>query len=313
MSSRRTAILIGAIAVGVVAVVLIWQYVRNIENTMLEDSLPVPVFIAGQPIARGTAGETALTDKSIDSATVPQKYKPSTAITSEDAVTKKVALFDIAPGTIIVNGMFVDPSTTQISFRERLKNKTHVAISMNVDQVRGVGGFLVPGDEVNMMVMQDNATILGELEAAAGAANALSPDALAAELDKYPHTASSFVQGGGPQWMKLTKTARYLYQKVQILAVGQNQLLSPGEQAVGPDGAPVAAASGGGLLTFNVPSDAAQWIVSMADSGVYLSLVPKDYSPKALPPLPIVVDKLPGEDPAKLCPYFADNECANVG
>jgi Flp pilus assembly protein CpaB len=284
VSSRRTAILIGAIAVGILAVVLIWQYVRGIENTMYAESQPVPVFVAGAAIPRGTAGEAAVSDKSVVQGSVPQKYYPGTAIASADEISKKVALFDISPGTIIVRGMFVDPATTQISFRERLKNKTHVAISVQVDQVKGVGGFLVPGDEVNIMVMVANVAPEG------------TPPAGSILLDN---------------------SARMLYQKVQILAVGQTQLLSPGEQAAtNADGTTAATTSGSGLLTLNVPAKAAQYIATFADKGFYLSLVPNDYQPEALAPLPPTIDKLPGETDGQLCPYFdtaTDAGCSKAG
>jgi Flp pilus assembly protein CpaB len=288
VSSRRTAILIGAIAVGIVAVVLIWQYVRGIENNLYAESQPMTVFIAGQDIKRGTAGEAAVSDKSIVQGQVPQKFLPGTAITSVDEVQKKVALFDISPGTIVVRGMFVDQATTQISFRERLKNKTHVAMSISVDQVRGVGGFLVPGDEVNIMVMAE------------------TPQA----------TDQPVTNGIAP--LRPQSTARMLYQKVQILAVGNTQLLSPGEQASANNGVSATATSGGGsgLLTVNVPIEASQYLASFQQLGFYLSLVPKDYQPKPLTPLPSVIEQLPGEDPAKLCPYFetdVDTGCAKAG
>jgi Flp pilus assembly protein CpaB len=290
VSSRRTAILIGAIAVGIVAVVLIWQYVRGIENNLYAESQPVPVFIAGNPIPRGTAGEAAISDKTIVQGSVPQKYYPATAITSADEVQKKVALFEISPGTIIVRGMFVDASTTQISFRERLKNKTHVAISVQVDQVHGVGGFIVPGDEVNIMV-----------------------------LDKLPAREGEVATNpAGPRPLAPTSTARMLYQKVQVLAVGQSQLLSPGEQASTTNGNNTAATptAGSGLLTFNLPVKASQYIATFQDSGFYLSLVPKDYRPEPVAPLPAIIDILPGEDAAVLCPYFDtvnDAGCAKAG
>ena len=305
MSSRRTAILIGAIAVGIVAVVLIWQYVRTIEDKFYEDSQPVEVYWAQDTVPRGTDGGVALDQKLITTTQIPQKYRPATAITSADALQKKVALFDISPGTVIVDKMFVDPATSQISFRQRLKNKTHVAISIQVDSVKGVGGFLVPGDEVNMMVFQDNSAVKSAIDAEI--TNELSGQTtgqgkLLDEMRNYEgnHPGSAVVQKGGPQWLVLDQTARYLYQKVQILAVGSSQLLSPGEQA---QSGTTTANNNSGLITFNVPADAAQWIATFASKGMYLSLVPKDFQPAAIGPLPIVLDTLPGENSAILCPY----------
>ncbi len=263
MSSRRTLILVGAIVIGLVAVLLVVNYVRGIEDRANNNAKRVDVYVAKTDIPRGTAGETAASDGSVGVAQIPQEFRPASAITTTDEIQKKVALFNIPQNTPIVQDMFVDPAQSQISFRERLKNPEHVAITISVDQVRGVAGFLVPGDEVNLMVFQ------------AGA-------------------------GGGGD-VVLASTARYLYQKVQILAVGQSTLLSPGEQTATTGTA--AANTNSGLITFNVPPEAAQWIASAQNGGgLYLSLVADDYVPKPLPPLDPAVATLPGES-GELTPY----------
>jgi hypothetical protein len=99
--------------------------------------------------------------------------------------------------------------------------------------------------------------------------------------------------------------ARVLYQKVQILAVGQTRKLEPGETAAtNADGTPAAAATSG-LITFVVPADAAQRIASVDPAGFYLTLVAKDYQPEALGPLD-TSEVLPAEDSGRLTPYGPD-------
>lgn len=308
MSSRRTAILIGAIVIGVIAVLLIVRYVNDIENRVNADSAPSTVFVAKETIPRGTDGTVAVDSQQIVSAEIPQKYRPSTAIQSTDAVKQKVAVFNIAPNTVIVEGMFVDQSTVQISFRERLKNPNHVAISIQVDQVKGVGGFLVPGDEVNMMVFQSNENVKEKLVSEPGEGPVSLPDL--GENVITPPPPENIVRNGGAQWVLMEKTARVLYQKVQILAVGQNQLLAPGESTGTDTETTTTQRNDTGLITFNVPPKAAQWIAtwSQLEGGFYLSLVGKDYQPRALAPLPIITDSLPGEKTEELTPYFEDQE-----
>lgn len=305
MSSRRTAILIGAIAIGVFAVLLIVRYVQGIQEGVDQDNEKVKVFQAQELVKRGEDGGVAIDSQKIQQIEMPQKYVPQGAIQTPDAIQKKVALFDISPGTVIVDGMFVDPATSSISFRERLKNPQHVAVSIQVDQVRGVGGFLVPGDQVNMLIYQDNTKI----KEIAESAQSQKPDFLP-DLNLRPLPPENLVNVGGPQYLFLNKTARYMFQKVSILAVGQNALLNPGETATtgtsGTGGSTTTQSSAQnnvGLITFNVPAKAAQWIVTGQEAGFYLTLVGKDYTPTELTPLPVVVDVLPGEDPAKLCPY----------
>ena len=262
MSSRRTLILVGAIVIGLVAVLLVVNYVRGIEDRANNNAKRVDVYVAKTDIPRGTPGDTASSDGSVGVAQIPQEFRPASAITTTDEIQKKVALFNIPQNTPIVQDMFVDPAQSQISFRERLKNPEHVAITVSVDEVHGVAGFLVPGDEVNLMVFQD------------GAADGASTSGA------------------------LKSTARYLYQKVQILAVGQSTLLSPGEQTAETAAATV---TNSGLITFNVPPEAAAYIASAQQAGgLYMSLVADDYVPKPLPP--IDPNTLPGES-GQLTPY----------
>jgi pilus assembly protein CpaB len=266
VSSRRTLILIGAIALGVVAALLLFNYVRGIEDRANDNARRVDVFVARQDIPRGTPGETAAADGGIGQAQIPQEFRPASAITTTDEIQRKVALFDIPANSTIVQGMFVDPAQTQISFRARLRNPQHVAISISTDQVRGVAGFLVPGDEVNLMVFSD------------------------VPASDDPAAASSALQQAG----------RYLYQKVQILAVGDSTLLAPGEQT---DAAATAESANAGIITFNVPADAAQWIAAAQQGGgVYMTLVAPDYTPTPLP-APDLDGPLPGEQPEVLTPY----------
>lgn len=306
MSSRRTAILIGAIVIGVIAVLLIVRYVNDIENRVNADSAPATVFVARENIAQGSEGTVAVDSQQIVSAEIPQKYRPGTAIQSTDEVKQKVAVFDIAPNTVIVEGMFVDPSTVQISFRERLKDPGHVAISIQAEQVKAVGGFIVPGDEVNLMVFQNNDGVKEKLVSEPGEGPVQLPD-----LSAIPPVApESIIGNGGEQWVLMDKTARVLYQKVQVLAVGQNQLLAPGESTGTDEEGTTSSRNDTGLITFNVPPKAAQWIAtwSQLEGGFYLSLVGKDYEPRLIDPLPVIVNRLPGEDAAQLTPYAGEQE-----
>jgi Flp pilus assembly protein CpaB len=270
VSSRRTLILIGAILVGIIAAFLLYNYVQGIENNANEDAVLVDVYSAKSDIVRATDGGLAAADGAVASSSIPQQYRPVTAITTLDQIQKKVAIFDIAKGTVIVVGMFVDPAQQQISFRSRLKNPEHVAISIAVDAVHGVAGFLVPGDEVNIMAKGSDA----------------------------PAPADGETDASGTTTAFISSSYRYLYQQVQILAVGSNVLLAPGETV--PEGS---TAASGGLITFNVPSVAAQWIASTAEGGgLYLTLVGPDYKAVAIPPLPTTFPLLPGEDPEVLTP-----------
>jgi Flp pilus assembly protein CpaB len=285
VSSRRTLILLGAIAVGVIAALLLFNYVRGIEDRANNNAKRVDVFSAKADIVRGTPGETAVADGSIASSKIPQEFKPTTAITTTDEIQKKVALFDIPQNTVIVKDMFVDPASTQISFRARLKDPEQQAISVNVDSVRSVGGFLVPGDQVNIMVFNP--------------ANPASEE-----------QCSAPDQRSVPVACYITSMARYLYQEVHVLAIGTQPELSAGEQVSTTSSDGTTTDTGNtGTITFNVPPAAAQWIASaMQTGGMYLTLVAEDYAPREIAPLDSQATLLPGEDPAQLTPYGPGGE-----
>ncbi|MCX7619913.1 MAG: RcpC/CpaB family pilus assembly protein [Acidimicrobiales bacterium] len=294
MSSRRTLILLGAIAIGVVAALLLFNYVRGIEDRFEEGAKKVTVFQASGEVKRGVDGAEALKSNNIVQKQIPNTYAPTNAIRTADQIDKKVALFDIAPGTIIVDGMFVDRATTVITFRNRIKQKENVAIAISVDPVKGVGSYLVPGDEVNMMVLQE---IQFESGQGQGAQN---PCALPQEVQQ---------RGGGPFCLK--QVARMLYQKVEILAVGQNVKLEPGEttDATNRTGSNTTSSSGGtansGLIVLNVPPEAAMWIATFSaqGQGIYLALTADGYTPTVVREVPPVPSVLPGEDSAIITPY----------
>jgi len=95
------------------------------------------------------------------------------------------------------------------------------------------------------------------------------------------------------------RRARYLYQAVDVLAVGTALGAGRGDP---PDGG-----SAGGPLTIvlSLPPRAAQWVATW-ENELTLSLVPVDYQPRVVGPLPVVVDRLPGERDVTLRPGCVD-------
>lgn len=274
MSSRRTLILIAAIVVGALAAFAIFNYVGGIEDRAYENAERVPVIRVAQDVPRGLDGATASSEGYFEQAEIPEEFLPSTAITDVDTILAKIAVTDLAANQVLVEGMFVDPVDSLITAARRIPTG-QVAITMSVDGIRGVGGLIVPGDLVNMMLVppgcEEQAPVQGE---------ATTPTTNGAEVNTAP----------------LPVCARYLYQAVRILFVGQTPVPLPGETTAG------ATTGGGGVLTLAVPNAAAQVLASIPAGDVYLTLLPADYTPEPLPaqqPLEV----FPGEDGAQLTPY----------
>lgn len=257
MGSRRTLILIAAVLIGAIATYSLYNYMNGVEDRAYSNAKRVQVYVVKQPIAKGTAGDQAFGSKLIVAGQIPQEYRPATAITDPSVVTGKVALTNLVPGQVVVDGMFVNQQQAFVTFAERIP-VDQVAVTISVDQVRGVAGLLVPGDKVNIMLVLPPADALAADPKTAGAAAKPSADGT---------QASGYAE------------VRYLYQNVDVLAIGQTAAPDTGATEAPKN-------PGSGLITFSVPPDAAQRIALAQASGtIYLTLAPKDYRPINIPPL----------------------------
>ena len=287
MSQRRTLILVAAILIGALSSFLVWNYVNNVQDEALDNAQQVPVYLVKQTIPRGVSGLEA--QAYIAKENIPKKFKPANAISSPEDLAGKVSLNELVVNQVVVNDMFVeasDPAARQ-SFTERLNkinNTDQTAVSISVDQVRGVAGLIEPGDFVNVMITQVTQN---------------GPDG----------NPVGVPEGGNAADVLFSQQARYLYQKAEVLAIDQEALPRAGATASadpaadGTDAAaPAAEAQNRGLITLIVPVDAAQYIVSVQPESIYLTLVAPDYKP--VPQAPIDPgSQLPAEDPNVLTPY----------
>ena len=289
MSSRRTLILIAAIAVGALAAFAIFNYVGGIEDRANEDVERVTVIRVSQDIPQGLTGQEALDQGYFDTdAAIAQEFFPPTAVLDVETILSKVAVANIAANQVLVENMFVDPLNSQITNARRIPTD-RVAITISVDDVRGVAGLIVPGDVVNMMAVPQ-ANDCGEAGAAAeGEAPAEGAD-----------------PASGPAAVFCTP-AQTVYQGVQVLFVDRSPIPLPGEQtAAGTDGTGGVEVTNTGLLTLSVPPAAAQIIASVGPDQWYLTLVPPDYTPAPVPPVERTAALLPGQDPTQLTPCGPD-------
>jgi pilus assembly protein CpaB len=290
VSQRRTLILIAAIAIGALASFLVWNYVGGIQDQAYNDAERVKVFLVKAPIPRGTSGQVA--QASIVEESIPKKFKPANAIVSLDDISGRVAKSDLVANQVVVADMFVEASDPEaaLSFADNLikiQNKDQTTFTMSVDAVRGVNNLIVPGDYVNVMVQSFGESVQGA-DDTSGDAGTVSP-----------------------------QQARFLYQKVQVLAVDYltvgdaNAAAAEGDPAA--EGSDPAAAPATpvqkGMITLIVPPEAAQMLASMPPGNLYLTLVSKDYEPK--PTGEIDLSQLPSDNPKILTPYGPDGAKAS--
>lgn len=150
MTSRRTVIVVVAVVLAALAALATFSYVRGVEARAYGNAQLVEVFTVIQDIPKGLPGDQAITAH-IARSRIPRRFRPSTALTTLDPIKGKVALSDLSVNTVLVEGQFVDPRQAQVTFAQRIP-AGNVAVTVSLDQVRGVAGLLVPGDKVNIMV-----------------------------------------------------------------------------------------------------------------------------------------------------------------
>lgn len=274
MSSRRTMILIAAVAIGLLAAFALVNYVSGVEDRANEGAERVPVLVVREDIEKGTPGSLVIEQAMIAEDKIARNFLPASAITDLDLIVGKVAFNNFAANQILVEGMFVDPAVSRVGFGELLEG-SNVAVSISVDQVAGVAGLLVPGDEIDLFA---------------------SP----------PGEGGTNLSGSG---------ARLVYHEARILAIDANAAPQPGDTP--PTEADAAAAApplSSGLITLDVPIDAAQLVASLRDTGWKLSvaLTGPDYTAKPVPRIDDFNDgDFPGESEAetrygRLTPYATE-------
>jgi pilus assembly protein CpaB len=152
MFNRRIVIVIGALVGAALAAVATWSYLQGADKRAYADATVTRVFRVAKPIPKGTPGEQAFDQSFIITDSIPQRFRPSTALIQPNSIRGKLAVGDLPVGQIIVDGQFVEPSAAATTFASRLPDG-QVAISVQVDQVRGVAELIQPGDKVNMFTL----------------------------------------------------------------------------------------------------------------------------------------------------------------
>lgn len=142
---------IGAVLVAAIAAFANYAYLGSVQDRAYGKAERLKVFVVDKLIPKGLPGERAVQEEFVKADEMPREFRPGTAITDVASLRAKVALTNLAPGQVVVDGMFVNPIDAQITFSQRIP-AGHVAITIQVDQVRGVAGLLVPGDQVNILV-----------------------------------------------------------------------------------------------------------------------------------------------------------------
>ncbi|MBA2608901.1 MAG: Flp pilus assembly protein CpaB [Actinobacteria bacterium] len=156
MSSRRTLIICVAVVAGLFSAVSASAFLSGSDQRAYKGATLVKVFKVSKDVAKGYSGDDAISGEFVKSDEMPQEFRPATAVTDINTLRGKVAVTALSANQVVVDGMFVDPKVAQVTAAQRIP-AGQVAVTVSVDQVKGVAGLLVPGDRVNIMVNVEGA------------------------------------------------------------------------------------------------------------------------------------------------------------
>ena len=150
MQSRVLAILI-AVVLALVATAALVVYVNGADRRAISDQRPVMVFVAKETIKAGTSGLDARNTGLIDQIPVPKKNVVDGYVRSVTQLRDRFAAVDIVKGEQLLLSRWV--GAEDIGGRRLLQIPEDTqAVSIGVDLIRQVAGFVTPGDKVSMVV-----------------------------------------------------------------------------------------------------------------------------------------------------------------
>jgi len=180
VSSRRTLILVGAIAIAAIAALMIFKYVGSVEDKASTDNQLVPVVVATGDIKAGETADVLLQSKRVALGNRRRVDLPANVVTRVEDIKGESAAIDLSAGEIITTSNFTGTGASASSSSNVL-SPGNVAVTISADAGHSVGGLVQPGDFVNLTM-----------------------------------DAKNVVNGA----MNGSTTTEYLYQKVKVLAIG---------------------------------------------------------------------------------------------
>jgi pilus assembly protein CpaB len=150
MQSRVLAILI-AVVLALVATAAMIVYVNGADRRAISGQQPVYVLRAKKNIPASTSGADAHNGDMIETVQVPRDSLVPGTVRSLDQLKERYAAVDIVKGEQLLLERWV--GAEDVGGRRLLSiPENYQAVSIGVDLVRQVAGFVTPGDKVSMVV-----------------------------------------------------------------------------------------------------------------------------------------------------------------
>jgi Flp pilus assembly protein CpaB len=299
---RRAIVLLVALILAGLAAWAVWNYLQNVESEFTQGQEIVEVYRAGELIAEGTDGGILLSNfnsggELIVQGTDQAEDVPEGAITTAEQLNQ-VLSGRVAAGPISAGAILTDVQWTQITvditpLAEEIPAGKQ-AMTISVDDVRGVHGFVEPGDHINMIITLDIGLEL------------LPDDFSGIIVDPGTEAPVEGAPPGGEPEQTVVTYTRYVLQNLPVMATGRDirpeegapetVQVDEGTAESAPDGQPIEEDTGNAtVFTLEVTPEQAERIAYAFESGsIWLTLVPADFV--EVETTGVIIDNLFGGD-----------------
>lgn len=156
----KVLIAIVAVALGGVAAFAAFVYLSGVQRAAQAGSTMTDVLVAAQDIPRGTLANDLLSSGMAQVTKMPLRYIPSGAISSVTGVTDRVLAVPVTKGEVLTTARFQYPSEAGLSYNVPAG---FVAVTVPVDDARGIAELVKPGDRVAVLITVANRTGGGDV------------------------------------------------------------------------------------------------------------------------------------------------------
>lgn len=274
---RRALVLLVALVLAGVAAFAVFQFLNGIQSEVEANREKVTVFRAGQPIPEGSQGSQILQNGVITEGEENTEDLPLGAVTSQDELQAvlggRLAVGPIDQNEIITTSQWAQ-LTVDLKPLSELIPSGKQALTISTDAVRGVNGFVRPGDMINLIITLD-------IEF-----NQIPVDS---PIFGIPTETTAADGTTGDEVSETVTYTRFVLQGLPVLAVAQEVRPEEGDSApvvtpqVDAEGNPVSGDQAAEqvpqtVFTLEVTPEQAERIAFSFENGsVWLTLVPSDF------------------------------------
>ncbi|MDD3269410.1 MAG: Flp pilus assembly protein CpaB [Syntrophomonadaceae bacterium] len=134
-----------ALLFGLAAGLAFYRYLQDVKELYRPDNL-IQVVRAREAISK----DSVINEEQVEIATLPAKYVHPDALVKENAVIGKIATSNISPGEEILKGRLLSAQDSEHRLAYTIPVSKR-AVSIPIDNINGVSGFIEVGDRVDII------------------------------------------------------------------------------------------------------------------------------------------------------------------